>query len=153
MDNKLLIQKKKKKKKITIEKPFVALQPFPDYFAQKRSMVTGLQPPSFNEQLTSLESPPLFMSALPDDPADNAALSALQSLVHDGTPDGRYTCPPFPSCHCTTQAALTRNPTRNKKRSRRTSRNRAMIISKESDTGRPSAFIRRAWTQSRMMRG
>ena len=62
-------------------------------------MVTGPQPPSFNEQLTSLESLPLFMSSLPDDPADNAALSALQSLVHDGTPDGRYTCSPLVSLY------------------------------------------------------
>ena len=58
-------------------------------------MVTGPQPLSFNEQLASLESLPLFMNSLPDDPADNAALSALQSLVHDGTPDGRFTSPPF----------------------------------------------------------
>jgi hypothetical protein len=51
-------------------------------------MGTLPQPPSFDEHLTSLESVPLFMSSLPDDPADNVALSALQSLVHDGTPDG-----------------------------------------------------------------
>jgi hypothetical protein len=56
-------------------------------------MATGPQPPSFNDQLASLESLPLFMSSLPDDPADNPALSALQSLVHDGTPDGLCTCP------------------------------------------------------------
>ena len=62
-------------------------------------MVTGPQPPSFNEQLASLESLPLFMSSLPDDPADNAALSALQSLVHDGTPDGRYTSSPLVSLY------------------------------------------------------
>ena len=58
-------------------------------------MVTGPQPPSFNEPLTSLESLPLFMSSLPDEPADNAALSALQSFVHDGTADGLYTCSPL----------------------------------------------------------
>ena len=58
-------------------------------------MASGPQPPSFNEQLASLEALPLFMSSLPDDPADNAALSALQSLVHDGTPDGRYTSSPL----------------------------------------------------------
>lgn len=50
---------------------------------------TGPQPPSFKEQLASLESLPLFMSSLPDDPTDNAAISALQSLVYDGTPDGQ----------------------------------------------------------------
>jgi hypothetical protein len=58
-------------------------------------MVTSPQPTSFNEQLASLESPPLFMNSLPDDPADNAAVSALQSLVHDGTPDGQYTSSPL----------------------------------------------------------
>ena len=57
-------------------------------------MVTHPQPPSFDEHLASLESLPLFMSSLPDDTTDNAALSALQSLVHDGTPDG----PPVPFC-------------------------------------------------------
>jgi hypothetical protein len=52
-------------------------------------MATGPQSPSFDEQFASLESFPLFMSSLPDDTGDNAALSALQSLVHDGTPVGR----------------------------------------------------------------
>jgi hypothetical protein len=52
-------------------------------------MATCPQPPSFDDHLASLESHPLFMSSLPDDAADNAALSALQSLVHDGTPNGR----------------------------------------------------------------
>ena len=46
------------------------------------------QPPSFDDHLASMDSLPLFMSSLPDDPTDNAALSALQSLIHDGTPDG-----------------------------------------------------------------
>ena len=71
-------------------------------------MATGPQPPSFNEQLASFESLPLFMSSLPDDPADNAALSALQSLVHDGTPDGL--CMPSSPSRSTAQAALTRIP-------------------------------------------
>jgi hypothetical protein len=56
-------------------------------------MDTGPQPPSVNEQLASLESLPLFMNSLPEDAADNPALNALQSLVHDGTPDGLWTCP------------------------------------------------------------
>ena len=47
------------------------------------------QPPSFDKHLALLESHPLFMSSLPDDPTDNVALSALQSLAHDGTPDGK----------------------------------------------------------------
>ena len=54
----------------------------------KKKMAALPQPPSFDEHLASLESLPLFMSSLPDDPTDNAALSALQSLAHDGTPDG-----------------------------------------------------------------
>ena len=58
-------------------------------------MVAGPQPPSFNEQFASLELLPLFMSSPPDDSADNMLLSALQSLVRDGTPDGRRTCSPF----------------------------------------------------------
>ena len=53
-------------------------------------MATLPQPPSFDEHLSSLESLPLFMSSLPDDQTDNAAISALQSLAYDGTPDGWY---------------------------------------------------------------
>jgi hypothetical protein len=51
-------------------------------------MATLPQPPSFDEHLAKLESHPLFMSSLPDEPSDNPVLSALQDLVHDGTPDG-----------------------------------------------------------------
>ncbi|KAN0140231.1 hypothetical protein V8E53_002127 [Lactarius tabidus] len=50
-------------------------------------MATLPQPPSFDEHLSSLDSLPLFMNSLPDEPTDNAALSALQSLIHEGTPD------------------------------------------------------------------
>ncbi|KAH9175149.1 hypothetical protein EDB89DRAFT_1848006 [Lactarius sanguifluus] len=50
-------------------------------------MATLPQPPSFDEHLASFESLPLFMSSLPDDSTDNVALSALQSLTHEGTPD------------------------------------------------------------------
>ncbi|KAI0288271.1 hypothetical protein BC826DRAFT_1039620 [Russula brevipes] len=45
------------------------------------------QPPSFDEHLASSKSFPLFMSSLPDEPTDNSALSAPESLVHEGTPD------------------------------------------------------------------
>jgi len=51
-------------------------------------MATHPQPPSFDEHLAELESHPLFMSTLPDDPSNNPVLGALQDLVHDGTPDG-----------------------------------------------------------------
>ena len=59
-------------------------------------MVTGPQPPLI-QRATRLSrvTPALHENSLPDDPADNAALSALQSFVHDGTPDGRFTSPPF----------------------------------------------------------
>ena len=58
-------------------------------YTHKKKMAALPQPPSFDEHLASLESLPLFMSSLPDDPTDNVALSALQSLAHEGTPDGR----------------------------------------------------------------
>ena len=47
------------------------------------------QPPSIDEKLAEFDNVPLFMKSLPDDGTDDAALSALQSLVYDGTPDGR----------------------------------------------------------------
>ena len=42
----------------------------------------------FEETLASLESLPLFMRALPSEDSGDVALQALQSLAHDGTPDG-----------------------------------------------------------------
>lgn len=44
----------------------------------------------FNEEefLKDLSSTPLFMETLPQDSDDNKALSALQALVYDGTPEG-----------------------------------------------------------------
>ncbi|KAJ8522986.1 hypothetical protein ONZ45_g493 [Pleurotus djamor] len=39
------------------------------------------------EKLAALNSVPLFMKNLPDDETEDVALSALQSLAHDGTPD------------------------------------------------------------------
>lgn len=42
-----------------------------------------------NAKLAELDSVPLFMQSLPDDEiADNPTLAALQSLAHEGTPDG-----------------------------------------------------------------
>jgi hypothetical protein len=46
-------------------------------------------PPSFEEAMASLESSPLFMKNLPTDISEDPALSALQALVHEGTPDGK----------------------------------------------------------------
>lgn len=52
------------------------------------------QPPpnakSPEEKLAELESLPLFMKSLPEDPSDDPIISALQSLAHEGTPDGGY---------------------------------------------------------------
>ncbi|KAJ3998620.1 40S ribosomal protein S7 [Lentinula boryana] len=53
--------------------------------------MAGPQPLTSNDlqaKLDSLDSVPLFMRSLPDeDPAENTSLAALQSLVHEGTPD------------------------------------------------------------------
>lgn len=45
---------------------------------------------SAEEKLAELESLPLFMKDLPDDPSDDPVISALQSLAHEGTPDGGH---------------------------------------------------------------
>lgn len=52
--------------------------------------MTFPDPASSYEKLKEFDSVPLFMRSLPDDLDDNddVAVSALQSLVHDGTPDG-----------------------------------------------------------------
>lgn len=42
------------------------------------------------EMLAELESLPLFMKSLPEDPSDDPVVSALQNLAHEGTPDGAY---------------------------------------------------------------
>ena len=52
------------------------------------------QPPpmaSIEETTAALESVPLFMKSLPEDAMDDPTLSALQSLIFDGTPDGAQT--------------------------------------------------------------
>lgn len=43
---------------------------------------------SYEEKLAGFDETPLFMKTLPEDIFENPAVSALQSLVHDGTPDG-----------------------------------------------------------------
>ncbi|KAL1944214.1 hypothetical protein VTO73DRAFT_3399 [Trametes versicolor] len=45
------------------------------------------QPLSADEKLAAFDAVPLFMKNLPEDPADDVALAALQSLAHEGTPD------------------------------------------------------------------
>lgn len=42
----------------------------------------------YEAALRELESHPLFMRELPDDPSSNEKLEALQSLIFDGEPDG-----------------------------------------------------------------
>jgi hypothetical protein len=55
--------------------------------------ITGPRPLSdedVKKKLAELESTPLFMKSLPsEEETDNVALAALQSLAHEGTPDGR----------------------------------------------------------------
>lgn len=43
---------------------------------------------SYDEVLKEFDSVPLFMRSLPDEGVDDVAITALQSLAHDGTPDG-----------------------------------------------------------------
>lgn len=50
--------------------------------------MAGPQPASINDKLSALDSVPLFMKSLPQEDVDDPMLSALQSLAHDGTPDG-----------------------------------------------------------------
>lgn len=43
---------------------------------------------SIEEKLAAFDDAPLFMKSLPEDAMDNPAVSALQSLAYEGTPDG-----------------------------------------------------------------
>jgi len=54
------------------------------------AQVVGPAPKPYNaaEVLASFDSVPLFMRSLPEETPEDSALAALQSLVHDGTPDG-----------------------------------------------------------------
>jgi hypothetical protein len=55
------------------------------------AMATGPQPLSDDavaKKLAEFDSIPLFMKSLPSEETDDVALAALQSLVHEGTPDG-----------------------------------------------------------------
>jgi len=40
------------------------------------------------EVLAALDSIPLFMKSLPEEDNEDPTLSALQSLIYEGTPDG-----------------------------------------------------------------
>lgn len=55
------------------------------------STIVGPQPLSkeeMDQKLAAFDSVPLFMKSLPMDDTDDVALSALQSLAYEGTPDG-----------------------------------------------------------------
>ena len=43
------------------------------------------------KKLAAFDSIPLFMKSLPEDGTENTPLTALQSLVYDGSPDGKQT--------------------------------------------------------------
>ena len=53
------------------------------------SNVSLPQPASIDEKLAAFDNIPLFMKSLPEDGTDDVAISALQSLAYEGTPDGR----------------------------------------------------------------
>ncbi|KAI0650668.1 40S ribosomal protein S7 [Trametes meyenii] len=44
-------------------------------------------PPPLAEKMAAFDSVPLFMKSLPEDPTEDVAISALQSLAYEGTPD------------------------------------------------------------------
>lgn len=53
--------------------------------------MAGPKPRSYEDALKAFDSVPLFMRELPEgkiDESSDVALSALQSLVHEGPPDG-----------------------------------------------------------------
>jgi hypothetical protein len=62
------------------------------YYLQDTTMASSpvAKPrPTEDEALAAFESIPLFMKSLPEDDIENPAISALQSLIYEGTPDGR----------------------------------------------------------------
>ena len=56
-------------------------------------MAAGPQPLSVNaimKKLAEFDSVPLFMKSLPSEEVDDGALAVLQSLAHEGNPDGQW---------------------------------------------------------------
>jgi hypothetical protein len=73
---------------------YIELEPTKKFDFIHTKMSTLPQPVGHDIQakLKELESIPLFMRNLSDDPSNQGdALEALQALIHDGTPDGGYT--------------------------------------------------------------
>jgi hypothetical protein len=61
------------------------------YYSRISAMTQPLplpQPAPVDGKLREFDSVPLFMRSLPEDASDDIAISALQSLAHEGTPDG-----------------------------------------------------------------
>ena len=53
--------------------------------------VAGPQPaprPADEEILAGFDNIPLFMKSLPDEATEDSSITALQSLLYEGTPDG-----------------------------------------------------------------
>lgn len=46
------------------------------------------QPVPTEEKMAAFDSVPLFMKSLPEDALDDPTVAALQSLAHEGSPDG-----------------------------------------------------------------
>lgn len=46
------------------------------------------QPAPIKDKLQEFDSVPLFMRSLPEDDTEDIAISALQSLAYEGTPNG-----------------------------------------------------------------
>lgn len=59
---------------LTMTGPYIGPQAISDEVAQ--------------EKLAAFDKVPLFMKSLPDEDSDDILISALQSLAHEGTPDG-----------------------------------------------------------------
>lgn len=106
--------------------------------------MTFPQPISFDEKMKEWDSVPLFMQSLPgpDEEVDDTAISALQSLAHEGTPDGGSECP---------FGGYRRRPLSIIQKLRRTSRSRATSTSRGNGIGRHSGFIARGSMQSPRM--
>lgn len=73
--------------------------------------------------MAAFDSVPLFMKSLPEDALDDHTVAALQSLAHDGTPDGMCML-----------SKLYYSLFIHMQRSRKTLRSKAILISRARDT-------------------
>ena len=96
--------------------------------------MTFPQPPetSIDQKLAAFDAVPLFMKSLPEDSLNDPVISALQSLVYDGTPDGKNSSYAMsPAFHIPQQL-------------HKISRSREMTTSKANGTARPLVSIHKA---------